>query len=130
MKRIMVAISSQSPRAKALLDAAAQLAAQLHADWFAVHVRQRPVLHYRMEMTEFPVPNNDLEYARSLGARVLIERESSGNVARTLSALARKLSIGYFVTGRSLRPRISFTWRLPLTEMIQRQLPDAMVIIV
>ena len=126
----MVAISSQSPRAKALLDAASTLAAQLHADWFAVHVRQRPVLHYRMELTEFPVPKADLEYARSLGARVLIEQDSGGDVSRTLSALARKLSIGYFVTGRSLRSRISFTWRLPLTEIIQRQVPETIVIIV
>ena len=130
MPRIMVAISSRSPQAKTLLDAAAKLAAYLQADWFAVHVRQPPVLHYRAEMTEYPVPKGDLEYARSLGARVLIEQETEGNVSRTLAVLARKLSINYFVTGRSLRSQISFSWRLPLTEFIQRQLPNTIVVIV
>ena len=109
----MLAISDRSPRARALVDAAAKLAGQLQADWFVVHVRQQPRLHYRMPATEHPVPEEDLTYAKTLGARVIIER---GDVIKALASFARKMSINYFVTGRSFRPRISFTWRLPLTE--------------
>ena len=123
----MLAISSRSPRARVLIDTASRLAAQLQATWFVVHVRQPPVLHYRMVATQNPVPQADLDYARKLGARVIIE---SGDPPKTLVSFARRMSINYFVTGRSFRPRISFTWRLPLTEAIQRKLPNAIVIIV
>ena len=40
------------------------------------------------------------------------------------------MNISYFITGRSKRSRISFTFRLPLTEKIQRRLPDAIILIV
>jgi K+-sensing histidine kinase KdpD len=125
--KLMLAISSRSPRARALIDTASRLAAQLQATWFVVHVRQPPVLHYRMPATENPVPQADLDYARKLGGRVIVE---SGDVLKTLVSFASKMNMNYFVTGRSLRPRISFTWRLPLTEIIQRKLPNAIVIIV
>jgi len=123
----MLALSDRSPRARALLDAAAKLAGQLRADWFVVHVRQRPSLHYRMPATEHPVPEKDLAYARKLGAGVIIEH---GDVCGALVSFAKKMSINYFVTGRSVRPRLSFTWRLPLAEAVQRKLPDTTVIIV
>ena len=127
MQRLMLALSDRSPRARALLEAAAKLAKQLHADWFVVHVRQKPVLHYRMPTTEHPVPEEDLAYAKKLGASVIIEH---GDVFKALVSFAKKMSINYFITGRSFRPRLSFTWRLPLTEAIQRKLPDTTVIIV
>ena len=123
----MLAISSRSPRARALIDTASQLAAQLHATWFVVHVRQPPVLHYRMATTKNPVPQADLDYARKLGGRAIIE---SGDLSKTLVLFARKMSIDYFVTGRSFRSRFSLAWELPLTEVIQRKLPTAMVIII
>ncbi len=125
--KLMLAISSRSPRARALIDNTARLAAQIHAAWFVVHVRQPMVLHYRMPATENPVPEADLEYARKLGGRVIVE---SGDLLKTLVSFARKMSIDYFVTGRSMRPRISFAWQLPLTERIQRKLPNVILIMV
>jgi len=127
MQRLMLAISDRSPKARALIDATAKLAGQLQGDWFVVHVRQRASLHYRMAATEHPVPEDDLAYAKKLGAGVIIEH---GDVFKALLSFARKMSINYLVTGRSFRPRLSFTWRLPLTEAIQRKLPNAIVIIV
>lgn len=124
---MMLALSSRSPKAKPLLDETAQLAAQLDSDWFVVHVRQAPTLHYRRSATEHPVPHEDLAYAKKLGAQIIIER---GDAIKALVSFARKMSIKYFVTGRSFRPRISFAWQLPLAESIQRKLPNAIVIIV
>jgi len=123
--RLMLAIGSRSPRARALIDAAAKLAAQIHATWFVVHVRQPMVLHYRMPATENPVPEADLDYARNLGGRVIVE---NGDLLQTLVSFASKMGIEYLVTGRSLRPLISFVWQLPLTERIQRKLPNVIVI--
>ncbi len=127
MPKLMLGISSRCPNAKGLLDKTAQLAASFKADWFVVHVRQRPTLHYRMAATEHPVPDADLAYAKKLGARVIVE---TGEVLDTLLSFARKMSITHFVTGRSVRSRVSFTWRLPLAEEVQRNLPEAIVIIV
>ncbi len=123
----MLAISDRSPKASSLVESTAELAGRLEADWFVVHVRQSPTLHYRMPATEHPVPEESLSYAKRLGAQVIIEQ---GKVVDTLVSFARRMSINYFVTGRSLRPRFSFTWRLPLTEIIQRRLPHTIVMIV
>jgi len=121
----MLAIGSRSPRARALIDAAAKLAAQIHATWFVVHVRQPMVLHYRMPATENPVPESDLDYARNLGGRVIVE---NGDLLQTLVSFASKMGIEYLVTGRSFRPLISFMWQAPLTEKIQRKLPNVILI--
>lgn len=123
----MLALSDRSPRARELVESAARLARQLEADWFVVHVKQPPTLHYRFPATEHPVPEEELAYAQKLGARVIIER---GEVVDVLLSFARTMSISYFVTGRSFRSRFSFTWRLPLTEILQRKLPHAIVMIV
>lgn len=80
-----------------------------------------------MEATTHPLPEEDLAFAKTLGARVIIEQ---GDVIKTLINVARKMSIDYFVTGRSHRSRLSFTWRLPVTEQIQRAVPRAVVLIV
>jgi len=126
MTRLMLAISDRSPKARSLVESAAKLARQLDADWFVVHVRQPPTLHYRMPATDHPVPREELSYATELGARVIIEQ---GNVVDALVSFARTMSIDYFVTGRSRRSRFTFTWRLPLTEIIQRRLPKTIVMI-
>jgi K+-sensing histidine kinase KdpD len=125
--KMMLAISGRSPNAKQLIERAAQLAMQLNASWFVVHVRQPLTLHFRMEATKNLVPKADLDYARKLGARVIIE---SGDVIKALVSFARTMSVSYFITGRSYRPRISFTWQLPIAEQIQRKLPNSVVIIV
>lgn len=124
---MMLALSSRSPKAQSLLETAADLAGKLHADWFVVHVRQPPTIHYRMPATEHPVPEEDLAYARKLGARVIIEQ---GAVIDALITFARKMSVNYFVTGRSLRSRFGFVWKLPLAEAVQRKLPGATLIVV
>ena len=122
----MLAISSRSPRARTLIDAAAKLAAQIHATWFVVHVRQPMVLHYRMSATENPIPEADLEYARKLGGRVILE---NGDPLKALVSFATKMSIDYFVTGRSLRPRFSFGWCFPFIDRLQRKLPNVILIV-
>ena len=123
----MLAISSSGPRARQLLDATSLLAAQLQANWFVVHVRQPLTFHYRSPATKRQIPDVDLAYARKLGASVILE---TGDLEKTLVSFASKMNIDYFVAGRSLRPRITFTWKLPLAAQIQRKLPNLIVITV
>jgi K+-sensing histidine kinase KdpD len=127
-KKIMLAISSRSPQARALLDTAASLAEQLKADWYVVHVLQ-PAKPRKVGMEQSPLPLETLEYARSLGANVTFS-EMRGDVAATLISVAIDLGIDYFITGRSCRSSLSLRWSLPLTERIQRQLPKTILLIV
>lgn len=128
--KMMLAISSRSPKAKSLIDAAAHLASQLQAEWFVVHVRQPSVRRFGKPALEFPVPESDLEYARSLGARIVVE-PVRGSMAATLVSFARTMNINYLVTGRTVPPCFNFFfWRLPLTEYIQRKLPHTVVLII
>lgn len=121
LKKMMLAISSRSPKAKTLIDGTAHLAAQLQAEWFVVHV---------LQPGHSPAPEADLEYARNLGARVVTE-SLRGSVASTLVSFARSMNIDYLVTGRTGRPRYRlFLWRQTLTEQIQRKLPNTVVLIV
>jgi K+-sensing histidine kinase KdpD len=71
------------------------------------------------------VPESDLDYARELGGRVIVE---NGDPANALVSFASKMGIDYFVTGRSARPWLSFAWRLPLIERIQRKLPNVILV--
>lgn len=125
----MLAISSRSPHAKPLIDAAAHLAKQLQAEWFVVHVTPPAARGFWKPKRANPVPASDLDYARTLGARVIIE-PGRGSVAGTLVNFARTMEITHLVTGRSVRPRFSFFWRLPLVEHIQRKLPQTIVLII
>lgn len=127
--RMMLAISSQSPRAEVLLNATSRLASELQAEWYVVHVRQPPTLHYRMPATRHPVPERDLDCAERLGARVMVE-SLRGSVASTLTALARTMGIRYFVTGRSKHSIFRLRWRPTLMEEVQRGLPGAILLIV
>lgn len=126
LKKMMLAISSRSPKAKTLIDGTAHLAAQLQAEWFVVHVLQPG----HKSAPACPAPEADLEYARSLGARVVIESLRT-SVASTLVSFARSMNIDYLVTGRTGKPRFRFFfWRQTLTEQIQRKLPNTVVLIV
>jgi K+-sensing histidine kinase KdpD len=126
-RKLMLAISSSSPRARLLIDATSRLAAHLQATWFVVHVRQPLMLHYRILASRHKMPEADLDYARKLGARVIVEY---GDTVKTLVSFAKKMGVDYFVTGRSLRRRFTFIFQLPLTEQIQKKLPNAILIMV
>ena len=123
----MLGLSSRSPHARSLLDTAAELAAKLEVAWFVVHVRQPMALHYGREATEYPIPEADLAYAKRLGATAVIER---GEPVDALIRFARTMKIAYFITGRSQRSRFRLTFQLPMTEQIQRRVPNVILLIV
>ena len=127
MRTMMLAISSRSPNAQQLILTSSVLAAQVQAHLFVVHVREPWTLHYRMPASENPVPEVNLAYAKKLGASVIIEH---GDVCGALISFARKMSIDFFVTGRSRRSWVSFAWSPPLAERIQRKVPRTIVLIV
>lgn len=125
--KLMLAISSHSPRPKALLECAAELARKLGVRWFVVHVKEPPTPHYRAPTTPHPVPAEDLAHAESLGATAIVER---GDVTEALSDFARKMQVRYVVMGRSQRRRRPFSWRIPLVDRLQRKLPGAVLVVV
>ncbi|MEO7933519.1 MAG: hypothetical protein ABIT76_10210 [Chthoniobacterales bacterium] len=124
---LMLAISSRSPNSRNLLERSAGLAEHFHCTFVVVHVRQQLTLHYRTAATRHPVPEADLAHARKLGATVIVE---NGDVLQALVRISKAMNIRYFVTGRSLRSRLSLTWKLPLAEQLQRKVADSVVIII
>lgn len=124
--KLMLAISSHNPDTRNLLERTAELTKKLGATWFVVHVKERATLHYGAAATEHPVPEADLDYARKLGAKVVVQH---GNVVANLTNFARTKSIRYFITSRS-RSVLPFSWRMPITEQLQRRIPGSILVCV
>lgn len=100
--RVIVAISSRSPHAKALLRRGSRLAGHLNARWYVVYVatpRDRRDPGAREALAE------RLELARSLGAEVV--QVEGGDVAASLLEFARRHGAHHVVVGAPLRR----TWR-------------------
>jgi K+-sensing histidine kinase KdpD len=125
---MMVAISGGGPCVKMLIEKTAQLAAQLDAEWYVVHVCEPRALFDRLLKRKPGAPNAELEFARSLGASSVIQGE--GDVAMSLIGAARLFCIDYLVTGRSIGSRVGVRWRVPLTEKILRRLPNTVLMLV
>jgi two-component system, OmpR family, sensor histidine kinase KdpD len=107
--RVMVCLSSASPRAATLVRKGSRLAGRLSTDWFVVFVETPQEAPDRIdaEVQRHLLANIDL--ARELGAEVvrLRARGPVGAVVDAILEFARSHGVGHVVVGRSHRP----TWR-------------------
>jgi two-component system sensor histidine kinase KdpD len=115
--RVMVCLSSASPRGAALLRKGSRLAGRLSTDWFVVFVetpKETPAL-IDAEAQRRLMANTDL--ARELGAEVVRLRAS--DPVRAILEFARSHGVGHVVAGRSDRSR----WR----QLFGRSIPIRLV---
>jgi len=101
-RRVMVAISSFSPRANMLLRRGSRLAGRLNTDWFVVYVetpKETPTL-IDAEAQRHLLAN--IEKARELGAEVV--RVKSRDPVAGLLDFARSHGVGQIIIGRSKQP--------------------------
>jgi two-component system sensor histidine kinase KdpD len=101
--RVMVCLSSGSPRAGTLLRKGSRLAGRLSTDWFVVFVEtadETPAF-IDAEAQRHLMTNTDL--ARELGAEVI--RVRSEKPVDAILDFARSHSVGHIVVGRSHQPR-------------------------
>lgn len=114
--RVVVAMASASPRAKALLRRGSRLASHLNAIWYVVYVETPRESPLRLDATVQRHLHDHLELARTLGAEVV--RLEGTDVPTTILGFARQHGAQHLVVGApgrwTLRDRLfgSVTERL------------------
>jgi two-component system sensor histidine kinase KdpD len=118
--RVLVCISSLSPRAEALLRRGARLAGRLHTDWYVAYVETPEEAPGRIEAAAQRHLHANIEQARELGAAV-VRLQGSDPVAALLG-FARAHGVGQILIGRTSKPR----WRRLLGgDFMARMLREA-----
>lgn len=99
--RVVVAMASASPRAKALLRRGSRLAGRLNATWFVVYVATPDEDPLRVDASVQRQLHDNLELARTLGAEVV--KLTGTDVPETLLEFARTHAAQHIVIGAPLR---------------------------
>ena len=103
--RVMVALSSNPPRAAALLRRGSRMAGRLNTDWYVVYIETPDEAPRRIESEAQRHLLSNLEKARELGAEVV--KLKSDDAVGALLDFARSHNVGDLIVGRSAQPR----WR-------------------
>lgn len=102
-ERVMVCLSSNSQGSEDLLRKAARTAAQLNADWYAVHVETPPESVQKISTADFRALLDNINLAADMGAEVVWLK--SPEVVKALLDFARERKITRMVMGRT-RPTL------------------------
>lgn len=120
--RVMVCLSSGSPRGATLVRKGSRLAGRLSSDWFVVFVetpREGPQ-QIDAEAQRHLMANTDL--ARDLGAEVVTLR--SPDPVQAILEFARSHSVGHIVLGRSHQPGWKQLLGRSITSRLIREATD------
>jgi two-component system, OmpR family, sensor histidine kinase KdpD len=101
-ERVMVALSSRSPAAPALLRKGSRLADRLGAPWYAVYIQTPRENLERIDAATQRQIGNSLELARQLGGIPLTFKGE--DVVGTVAAFVKEYGITHIVMGRTQRP--------------------------
>ncbi|HEX4384421.1 MAG TPA: universal stress protein [Myxococcales bacterium] len=100
--RVMVCLSSNSPRSLALLHRGSRMAGRLNTDWFVVYVETPDESPERIDSEAQRMLLGNIEKARELGAEVV--RLKSLDAVDALLDFARSHGVGHLIVGRSRAP--------------------------
>src|SRR5207244_7837148 len=100
--RIMVCLSSSSPRGATLVRKGSRLAGRLSTDWFVVFVETPREAPDRIDSAAQRHLLSNTDLARELGAEVV--RLRAPEPAHAILEFARSHSVGHVVVGRSYQP--------------------------
>ncbi len=98
-RRVMVAMSSNPPRAAALLRRGSRLAGRLNTDWYVVFVETPHETPERIDSEAQRHLHQNIELAEELGAEVV--RLRGEEPVATLLDFARTHRVGHLIIGRS-----------------------------
>jgi len=127
-ERVMVALSSRSPNAEALLRKGGRLADRLNAPWYAVYIQTPGEDMTRVDAATQREVNNSLTLAHQLGGTPLSFKGDS--VVTTIASFVAEYGITHIVMGRSKRPWYRRWFGQSLLDRLLRQLEDVDVIVV
>jgi two-component system sensor histidine kinase KdpD len=100
--RVMVCLSSRSPRSDVLLRKTARLADRLNAPWYAVYIQTPSENVERIDAATQRRIGNTLELARQLGGIAMPFK--GDEVVSTIAAFVKEYGITHIVLGRTERP--------------------------
>jgi two-component system, OmpR family, sensor histidine kinase KdpD len=116
--RILVAMSSNPPRAATLLRRGSRLAGRLNTDWFVVYIETPEEAPDRIDSEAQRHLLGNIEKARELGAE-LVRIKADDPVAALLD-FARSHGVGHVIVGRSRAP----LWQRVLGRSVLQRLVD------
>jgi two-component system sensor histidine kinase KdpD len=119
--RVMVCMSSYSPRAAGLLRRGSRTAGRLNSDWYVVYVETPSEAPNLIDATAQRYLHANIQMARELGAEVVRLRHK--DPAMAILEFARTHNVRIIIVGRSLTPR----WRRLLRKDIVQRLVDEAV---
>jgi two-component system, OmpR family, sensor histidine kinase KdpD len=100
--RLMVCVSSFSPRAQSLLRRGSRMAGRLNTDWYMAYVETPEEAPDRIDAGAQRHLLENIEKARELGA--IVVRLQSNEPVQALLGYARTHGVGHIIIGRSHRP--------------------------
>ena len=119
-ERVMVCISSRSPRAATLLRRGSRLAGRLNTDWYVVYVEAPDEAPDRIDSATQRILHANIQKATELGAEVV---QLQGNdVVTTLLDFARSHAVAHVLIGRT---HSSFWRHLTRGDFVQRMVREA-----
>ena len=101
-ERVMVCLSSRSPRAATLLRRGSRMAGRLNTDWYVVYVETPSEAPERIDSSTQRTLLATIEKARELGAQIV--RLHGRDRVETLLDFARSHAVGHILIGRSHTP--------------------------
>lgn len=118
--RVMVCISSYSPRAAGLLRRGSRMAGRMNTDWLVVYVQTPDEAPERIDSGAQRHLHENIQLARELGAEVV--KLTGHDPAAAILDFARSHRIGHLIAGRSHR-----TWlhRLLHGDVVRRLIEGA-----
>lgn len=118
--RVMVCMSSFSPRVAALLRRGSRMAGRLNTDWFVVYVETPEETPLRIDAEAQRHLLTNIEKARELGAEVV--RLQNRDPVTALIDFARSHGVSHIIVGRSSQP----WWRRLLgRSFVERMVEEA-----
>jgi two-component system sensor histidine kinase KdpD len=118
--RVMVCMSSFSPRAATLLRRGSRMAGRLNTDWFVVYVETPEETPLRIDAEAQRHLHANIEKARELGAEVV--RLQARDPVTALIDFARSHGVSHIIIGRSFQP----WWRRLLgRSFVERMVEEA-----
>ena len=126
--RIMVCLSSGSPKAEALLRKAARLAARLNAPWYAVFIQTPRDDLEHLDHTLVRRIENNLALAHQLGGvRMTFKGQE---VVSTIAAFVKEYGISQILMGRTMRPWYRRWFGQSILDRLLARIPGVDVTIV
>jgi two-component system, OmpR family, sensor histidine kinase KdpD len=127
-ERVMVCLSSRSPRADYLLRKAARIADRMGAPWYAVYVQTPRESPENIDAATQRRIGNNLDLARQLGGTPLPFKGSE--LVSTIDAFVKEYGITHIVLGRSRRPWYRRWFGQSILDRLLQTVPGVDVVVV